>query len=292
TFVAYSQVSIGSHNLKDIITQTNCPNLYWALATIPEPFVSIEEVLENEASLAEKSFPILREPEHTDRSVEGWSRLMRETIEVLVAFGAVYDHPIIDPALVGFAVSIRSYPIAKRELITLGWKQEKLEKMPVGQVVAIYQKHITLSLFDEALKWSYLPDLELKNSERLRREQDRLNQERKKQSEPFPIATTLLPAHAQLRAAALRSKSRIHGLMVLEAIRMHAAENHGQLPQSLDEITVVPVPKECPLTGEPFEYRTTKGDAFLIVPTVPENIGRRSWWEFQLKNAERTQEKR
>jgi hypothetical protein len=48
---------------------------------------------------------------------------------------------------------------------------------------------------------------------------------------------------------------------------MHAAANNRQLPQSLADVTIVPVPNN-PATGQPFPYRydAAKGEATLDVP--------------------------
>jgi hypothetical protein len=71
----------------------------------------------------------------------------------------------------------------------------------------------------------------------------------------------------------LRRDVSIAGHRVIEAIRLHAAENGGNLPTSPDEITVVPVP-DHPGFGEPFPYRVDGGTATLEVrrdsaPTEP-----------------------
>ena len=54
------------------------------------------------------------------------------------------------------------------------------------------------------------------------------------------------------------------GLRRREAIRLHAAET-GNLPASLDEVTVVPVPKN-PVTNEDYAYRLDGDTAVLELP--------------------------
>ena len=44
---------------------------------------------------------------------------------------------------------------------------------------------------------------------------------------------------------------------------MHAAVNGGQLPDQLDEVTIVPVPND-PVTGRSFEYQRDGQTATLI----------------------------
>jgi len=287
TLVAFAQVSISSYNLKDIITQTDCPNLYWALATLPDPFISINPALEYESTMPEMMFPVLRNPAHTEHSTAEWARLMRNMVHSLNQYDdGWFEYPETGRELVGAGMLVRSYPVAKRELAAQGWNRDELEKMPVGQVVAIYQKQTTRRIYDDFMKWSYTSYQERHHSERFQADQERFQHEKFRMREPFPIATLLLPAVRQAKEAEARMTAKIKGLMVLEAIRMHAAENDGRLPESLAEITVVPVPDECPLTGEPYEYQFKDGVASLIVPSMPEKFGRKYWWEFQLKNSE------
>ena len=65
-------------------------------------------------------------------------------------------------------------------------------------------------------------------------------------------------------------------LRAIEALRMHAAAHGGQLPDSLDQVTVVPVPLD-PGTGKPFEYHRDGATATLVsrLPGEPRTPGLR-----------------
>ena len=56
-------------------------------------------------------------------------------------------------------------------------------------------------------------------------------------------------------------------LRAVEAVRLHAATMNGSLPETLAEVTVVPVPDD-PLTGKPFEYARS-GDTFTLTAPAP-----------------------
>ena len=71
-------------------------------------------------------------------------------------------------------------------------------------------------------------------------------------------------------------------LMVVEALRMHAWENAGRLPASLDEITVVPVP-ENPATGEPFPYHLDGDTASLDVATTLDPEDANWYWRVEMQ---------
>jgi hypothetical protein len=91
-----------------------------------------------------------------------------------------------------------------------------------------------------------------------------------------------MPAFAQAREAEARGAIRPIALMVLEAIRMHAWENGGRLPASLDEIAVVPVP-DNPATGEPFPYRLENDTAVLDVATTLDAEDASWYWRVEMQ---------
>ena len=49
--------------------------------------------------------------------------------------------------------------------------------------------------------------------------------------------------------------------------------NHGELPESLDRVTIVPIPLD-PVTGKAFEYHREGEAAILVGSIVPSH---RSW---------------
>jgi hypothetical protein len=65
-----------------------------------------------------------------------------------------------------------------------------------------------------------------------------------------------------VRILAKRVDTDLVALQCVEAIRSYAASHAGQLPQTLAEITEVPVPKD-PMSGAPFRYTRTGSTAVL-----------------------------
>jgi hypothetical protein len=78
--------------------------------------------------------------------------------------------------------------------------------------------------------------------------------------------THLLPAVVNIRRAQVRVQQRVGLLRCVEAVRLHAAANGGELPASLGELDV-PVPVD-PATGEPYHY-SVQGDTAAIRNTPP-----------------------
>jgi len=54
--------------------------------------------------------------------------------------------------------------------------------------------------------------------------------------------------------AQVQLEYRLAALRTVETLRIHAAASGDQLPERLDDVTVVPVPLN-PVTGKPFAYR-------------------------------------
>ena len=79
---------------------------------------------------------------------------------------------------------------------------------------------------------------------------------------PFLVGVPLLYKYALTGAIADRM---IAALIVVEAIRDYAASHDGQLPQTLNEIELLPIP-DNPLTGKSFDYRVEDGIAILSDP--------------------------
>ena len=87
---------------------------------------------------------------------------------------------------------------------------------------------------------------------------------------PLFLSRLLIPAVRHALAAEVRLQSTLAATQTIEALRMHAAANGGQLPKSLDDVTIVPVPLN-PATDKPFRYDFTDG---LATPPLPAPAGR------------------
>ncbi|HEX5102474.1 MAG TPA: hypothetical protein VFV87_01600 [Pirellulaceae bacterium] len=250
------------------------PNMYWAIASLPQPLVSLRRAMEFEMGMPQQLFPFLKDAETAQRTPDEWRKLM---IEGLIGLQGVAGES--QPELTGWqaelaaaAVVAKLYPIAKDALIASGMDRQWVEEMPVGQVVAIHTARSTEYVFQEFHKLSLLPYGEaMRRSPKIR---DRLIQEGHlgpgiRGPGGLPIAALLLPAVEGVRHAEIRIARNFAALQAIEAMRMHAAET-GKLPATLSEVTVVPVP-DNPATSEPFPYQydAATNTATLEVPASP-----------------------
>jgi len=290
--VGIANATILNDQLIELINAPDSPNMYWAIAQLPRPLVDMRSALEYEKTLPVKMFPFLLDAETAKRTPEEWQRLLVRAVQDLNVLGGEAIIPVgvvgepgeddLTSKLAATALIMAGYPRAKKELVEFGYKAEQVEKMPVGQVIAIHQSRVTRKMCDEMFKWSHVPLQQAlegmkKSLEKLKREGyfGRQGQQR----EILPIANLLLPATTQALTAQGRLETRFAGLQALEAIRMHAAANNGQLPKSLNEITVVPVPRD-PVTEKPFAYRLQGNKAVLdvVVTTKYPQVN----WKFEI----------
>jgi hypothetical protein len=257
--------------LVELIDQPGAPNLYWALAGLPEPMIDFRPGLRMEMELPEKLFPFLKDAETAERSAEEWQRLLMTGFKELEALqdGPSSGTQWLDRLAIT-AIMARNYPAAKAELIKSGMDPEKVEKMPVAQVLAIQSSRVIRYSYHEIFKCMLLDHPH--SSRKLQETTDRLLREGYLrpgigQKDPLGLTGLLLPAVSNINQASIRLARNLAALRNLEAIRMHMAGNDGKLPASLAEITVVPVPGN-PATGEPFGYDRQGDEATLIVPPV------------------------
>ncbi len=273
--IGIATIAITNVNIQHLIDTPGSPNLYWALAELPRPLIDLRPATQMEMTLPERYFPWLKDPAAEERTVQQWHQLLHD---VMREFHYLVDSPAlpgsdaselaVDVTLLG--LTLRGYPTARRDLIDRGYEQADVDAMPVGKVIAIHQRLIYETLWQNDAAAALLP---YQVAQQRFRELDRDMNERGYRSRPWqgretlPIAGTLVPALRQIQQAQGRREVMRAALMVVEAIRMHLAAGDGQLPQSLEDIDVVPVPKN-PWTEAPFIYEL-RGDVAVLDFALP-----------------------
>lgn len=256
------------------------PNLYWAVTSLPDPPIDLRPALEYELALPYRFAPWLATAETDDAGPEVWrDRLAAgfrdlQELEPLMRISAPREPKADATFQVALALlAVRNYPAAKRELIALGHDAGRVEAMPVGQVLAIWQKHVTDTIAQHLLKETFLPaaaaDEVGREAERYLKDKGYFGGQAYWQGgETVPFMALLAPATRQAGTAVLRMETLLAGLRTIEAVRMHAAAT-GALPKSLDEVKAVPVP-DNPRTGRPFDYKVVGETAILEIVREPE----------------------
>jgi hypothetical protein len=262
--VGIAQASIGNQVLCRLIAAPNSPNMYWALTELPDPLVELRGAVRFEMSSFLRVFPFLRDAESQEHSPEEWSRQLAHALSELGPLTGGSDslgnETVRRLAVTGLALA--AYTPAKQRLKEQGFDAARIERMPVGQVIAIDAAGEFRRVADEFEKWWYLNARVA--TQRIERIEDRLGENKLEGGFGRAVAAILLPAVNAARLAQERHQWQTGALRVVEAIRMHAAET-GRLPEKLDEITVVPVPINR-ATGEAYQYKLDGETAVLDLP--------------------------
>jgi hypothetical protein len=245
--------------VEDWVSQPDAPNLYWALTDLPRPLVDLRTGFEGERVWLDAMFPGYREmiadPTLPTPSPEQLAKYFRNTAGLESGSGGEFWL---------FMLALQEYPAAKRFLREHGRTDEQIAAMPVMHAVFLYEVYKYDVAYDDLRKNNGLPLIEAikRSSQSDRKFRD------SQRAHIRDIAGEMLPAAQRVRFAPARIERKIAALRCVEAIRLHAAANGGKLPETLSEVTEVPLPND-PWTDKPFEYHLDGAKASLIAGTAP-----------------------
>jgi hypothetical protein len=246
------------NQVEELMQAPGAPNLYWALTTLPSPFIDLRKPIQGERVMIHGFFASLGDLESGRLTQEQEEKLEDRLISAMRgAFGEtarVRDADRLELAI----LVMKLYPDSKKALIEGGRKAEEVESWPVLQVVLMASLREFRRLEDEFHKWLYLPFPEAQKGLDDAEAQIRAARAR---LDILPLFD-LLPAVSKVAWAAERTERRIAALRCVEAVRLFAAAHDGQLPEALSAITEVPVPDD-PVTGKSFDY-TVEGRTFTL----------------------------
>jgi hypothetical protein len=282
---------ITNGTLIDLLASPDSPNLYWALSQLPNPPVDLRPAARFELDFGPRMFPFIHKAETTERSPQEWNRLFGYALLDLktgmgspAKFAAARSKE--DDVVAGVAatgVGLLGYSHAKQQLIASGMDRNQVEKMAVGQVIAIYTERNYRRFADDWEKLWCLPFPEMnKASESLERRLDTANiLGGGKEREIIPLVSWLMPAMQAARSAQVRLEREVAALRIIEALRMYAAGHDGQFPAHVEDIKEVPVPAN-PATLKPFLYRLEGATAILELPPSDRLPGGNRRYEIQI----------
>jgi hypothetical protein len=150
----------------------------------------------------------------------------------------------------------------------------------VAQAVLVYQLKQYVDNRERTVCWLFLPYADAYPHQK---EVDRERSKLYGGGGKFNVFAYFIPALYRIGFIQTRLDRDIAMLRIVEALRMEAAHNGGRLPQTLSDITHVPLPND-PLTGKPFIYHASdRGHARLEAPRHPEEMSKRPVFELILK---------
>jgi hypothetical protein len=276
--------SITNDVLLHFIAAPGAPNLYWALADLPQPLVDLRPAMRQEMGLPGQLFPFLEDAETAHRSEEAWRRLLVDAARSLMELGGSDSGmPQWQSELAVAAFAMKMYLPAKRELIDAGFDRDRIESMPVAQVIAWQTARLTEYASQEVYKWWGIPYWQavepMRATEKRLIEEGILGPGKSLDRGALPVASLLLPATFNVRRAEARLERNLAALEALEAIRLHAGRT-GALPESIDALSP-PAPIN-PATGKTFSYSRSGDGAVLEAPPLPGEPPRHSALRYEL----------
>jgi len=256
--------SVMRDRITDMIATHGCPNLYWALVTIPRPMVNISESVNWELNNIARVLPVLAEAESAEwtdaQAALKWSSVMKDLRALSSgSFGN-------DDASLALAIgSVTFAEEARKRLEAAGFPRAKLQKLPAMQLVLIDARRELNRVGDDLGKAHLLPAH--LGAAIVKQQDDRFQQWLQKNrmaSMAAVIGGLLYPAVVQAKAAETRTQMAYNRLMTLEALRMHAEAHAGKVPDSLEQLSPVPAMSD-PYIGQPFEYKVETIDGAKVV---------------------------
>ncbi len=251
-----------------VVQSRRCPNVYWSLTALPVPLVDLRPGLALEADSLLLAFPELKGIERQEHTPEEWEALLVRFAARWKQMASFIDGNSLNDLGMTAVMTARAIGMisqVKADLVASGRDPKSVDAMPSAQLVLLHMLLVYRQIRDEEFKWFSVPYWQAR--EGLSAVDKKIEKDLRKR-EVIPVASLLLPALSHARQASVRSDRRIAMLRVIEALRLHAAENDGKLPSSLDDIKEVPLPLD-PVTGKPFGYKLADGKAILDAPPPP-----------------------
>jgi hypothetical protein len=238
--------SIAFTPLDEMLEQPGCPNLYWALANLPDPFISIRLGIDGERMMGAAFF---RELDSTAPMSAEQLRKFIDPLDRLIGDGK--GGPIRD-YLAARTKDAAKLAAARKRLVDSGLPDDRLKAFPPDQVILLDEAREFQVRFDEMAKITVFPTWQFETL---------LEKANAKKKEPAWFADALLQFFTSARRAQARLEQRFALLRHVEALRMYAAEHNSAFPAKLADLSV-PLADD-PFTGKPFLYEVSGKTAHL-----------------------------
>ena len=243
--IAIAYITIGP--LEEMLEQPGCPNLYWALTSLPRPLISLDQGLQGERMLIVAE---LRDLSDTAPMTAGQIKKVIDHIEEIRRFEPDRQKLTTRQYVTVRARDPKYLAAARARLVESGIAEELVVGFPADQVILLDEKREYEVWRDEEMK---LLKLSVWEAAPLARKATPIPEQR--------LLTLLVPALAKVGLAQCRLEQRVALLRHVEALRMHAADHDRKLPASLTDVEV-PLPVD-PVTGKPFRYELKDGTAHI-----------------------------
>ena len=254
--------------------QVDAPNLYWALASLPEELWSQRSSIEGEsASMSRILYPLL-EPAEANMTESNWLNRLVQAAEAVVETNGLSDamtassddkarkSNLATAQLAVGALLLMFTDRGSEELISSGQLADQVQRMSAAEILTRCTQLSFERTRDNLFKWSLLPSHGKVYSGK---ECQRFSEEMR--SDFIVPANVLLgllvPALQAADSASMRCSTTHKQLLLHEALRAHAAAHNGKLPASLDGLEPVPSWPN-PDTQKLFEYQRVSDTEAIV----------------------------
>ncbi len=248
--------------LQLLMAQPDAPNLYWALAALPRPFISLQQSQQMDRMYVYSALPELAQVDQPGVTVD-WSRALSKLKSFMgeaLGPGEGVNLAVLKE-LEQSGIPPEKVAAARRYLVeTAGFASDKVEAMHQDEVVIRYSLAVFDYLLQENMKWASLPywqaqPLRDANSERL--------ETMSKEMEILPLASAI-GSYGHVQWAEVRMQRQLATLQLIAALQDYAAHHGSSLPKQLADLPL-PAPQD-PVTGKAYEYALDDGVARVFGP--------------------------
>lgn len=249
--VGIAVARIGCTNAFFLCERADAPNLYWAVASLPQPIVDMRPAMAYEREFLFEQFKELRDVDMTPRSDLYWSRFLESFGESMEGL-ELETSGLNQFGKSGLTMMVAAgIPGARRFLHDVeGISIDELDALPNTQVYFLAVKKFHEHSRDEMFKLAFVAPWQ--------REQGRVQADanRKRNAEKFGLITSpsnvVLPAVDAAMSAQTRLDQQLAYLQTVESIRNHLATHNNEFPSALVDLAL-PAPLD-PATGKMFKY--------------------------------------
>jgi hypothetical protein len=271
-FIVSGLVGVGiiaqtSDATAELMQQPQSPNLYWALAALPRPMISLQRAFARGPLWFQATFPQLAPDRLKDLSADDWRKILQQSATIVQKSNASIANIASNEQKLSDGVT-RALPEARAYYArTYNLSADQVAALDPLKVVATYwydqgqtQAEQQYRLASQSFPYPIL----IKEAEEFDHQLDQMKKE-----QPANVFLFWIPSLTPPAKTWARLDRTLDALTDVEAIRSYAAANDGQLPPSLDQITSAPAP-DNPRTAKPFHYSVQDNTATLSDLETPE----------------------
>jgi len=157
SMVGVAVASVLVPEVEHLVQADDFPNLYWALSALGSPLIDIATPIDHERLWIFSEFPYSSKLSTTILSKAQAQDLKASATKFLDFVNGSGTDSVLPNELKVAAYSMLAYPEAKAALVERGYDVEKVELMPVAQVIVLNGLEHYASFLDESVVIARLP---------------------------------------------------------------------------------------------------------------------------------------